>query len=97
MTWDDFVIIRQKTKQTNKNQTVSMTRKTKDCERKEKQLMCSMWHKGEQNLCNHNNLLDCKEIQPAHSKGDQSWVFIGGTDAEAEAETPVLWPPHARS
>ena len=40
-------------------------------------------------------LLDCKEIQPVHSKGDQSWVFNGRTDAEAE--TPVLWPPHAKS
>ena len=39
--------------------------------------------------------LDFKEIQPVHSKGDQSWVFIGRTDAEAEA--PVLWPPHAKS
>ena len=39
--------------------------------------------------------LDCKDIQPVHSKGDQSWVFIGRTDAEAE--TPVLWPPHAKS
>ena len=39
--------------------------------------------------------LDCKEIQPVHSKGDQSWVFIGRTDAEAE--TLVLWPPHAKS
>ena len=39
--------------------------------------------------------LDCKEIQPVHSKGDQSWVFIGGTDAEAE--TPILWPPHVKS
>ena len=39
--------------------------------------------------------LDCKEIQPAHPKGDQSWVFIGRTDAEAE--TPVLWPPDATS
>ena len=39
--------------------------------------------------------LDCKEIQPVHSKGDQSWVFIGRTDAEAE--TPELWPPHAKS
>ena len=38
--------------------------------------------------------LDCKEIQPVHSKGDQSWVFIGKTDAEAE--TPVLWPPDVR-
>ena len=37
--------------------------------------------------------LDCKEIQPVHPKGDQSWVFIGRTDAEAE--TPILWPPHA--
>ena len=36
--------------------------------------------------------LDCKEIQPVHPKGDQSWVFIGRTDVEAE--TPVLWPPH---
>ena len=36
-----------------------------------------------------------KEIQPVHPKGDQSWVFIGRTDAEAE--TPVLWPPHAKS
>ena len=38
--------------------------------------------------------LDCKEIQPVHPKGDQSWVFIGGTDVEAE--TPILWPPHVR-
>ena len=37
--------------------------------------------------------LDCKEIQPVHPKGDQSWVVIGRT----EAETPVLWPPHAES
>ena len=39
--------------------------------------------------------LDCKEIQQVHSKGDQSWVFIGRTDAEAE--TLVLWPPHVKS
>ena len=38
--------------------------------------------------------LDCKEIQPVHPKGDQSWVFLGRTDAEAE--TPILWPPDAR-
>ena len=38
--------------------------------------------------------LDCKKIQPVHPKGDQSWVFIGRTDAEAE--TPILWPPHAK-
>ena len=41
------------------------------------------------------SLLDCKEIQPVHPKGDQSWVFIGRTDAEAE--TPVLRPSHAKS
>ena len=41
------------------------------------------------------SLLDCKEIQPVHPKGDQSWVFIGRTDAEAE--TPILWPPDAKS
>ena len=39
--------------------------------------------------------LDCKEIQPVHPKGDQPWVFIGRTDAEAE--TQILWPPHAKS
>ena len=38
--------------------------------------------------------LDCKEIQPVHPKGDQSWVFIGRTDVEAEA--PIFWPPHGR-
>ena len=39
--------------------------------------------------------LDCKEIQPVHSKRDQSWVFFGRTDVQAE--TPVLWPPHVNS
>ena len=39
--------------------------------------------------------LDCKEIQPVHPKGDQSWVFIGRTDVKAE--TPILWPPDAKS
>ena len=39
--------------------------------------------------------LDCKEIQPVHPKGDQSWVFFGRTNAKAE--TPILWPPHAKS
>ena len=38
--------------------------------------------------------LDCKEIQPVHPKGHQSWVFIGRTDVEAE--TPILWPPDAK-
>ena len=41
------------------------------------------------------NSLDCKEIPPVHPKGDQSWVFIGRTDAEAE--TPILWPPDVRT
>ena len=39
--------------------------------------------------------LGCKEIQPVHPKGDQSWVIIGRTDAKAE--TPILWPPHMKS
>ena len=38
--------------------------------------------------------LDCKEIQPVHPEGDQSWVFIGRTDVEAD--TPILWPPVAK-
>ena len=41
------------------------------------------------------NPLDCKEIQQVHPRGDQSWVFIGRTDFEAE--TPILWPPDAKS
>ena len=40
-------------------------------------------------------VLDCKEIQPVHPKGDQSWVFIGRTDVEAE--TPIPWPPDVKS
>ena len=39
--------------------------------------------------------LDCEEIQPVHSVGDQSWVFFGRNDAKAEI--PILWPPHAKS
>ena len=39
--------------------------------------------------------LDCKEIQPVHSEGEQSWVFFGRNDAEAE--TPILWPPDVKS
>ena len=38
---------------------------------------------------------DCKELQPVHSKGDQSWVLFGRNDVKAE--TPVLWPPHEKS
>ena len=39
--------------------------------------------------------LDCKEIQPVHPEGNQSWVFTGRSDVEAE--TPILWPPDARN
>ena len=39
--------------------------------------------------------LDCKDIQPVHPKGNQSWVFTGRTDAEAE--NPILWPPDVKS
>ena len=39
--------------------------------------------------------LDCEEIQPVHPKGDQFWVFIGRTDGKTE--TPILWPPDAKS
>ena len=39
--------------------------------------------------------LDCKEIQPVHPKGIQSWIFIGGNDAEVE--TPIIWPPDAKN
>ena len=45
--------------------------------------------------CWRRLLRDCKEIQPVHPEGDQSWVFIGRTCVEAE--TPVLWPPHVKS
>ena len=41
------------------------------------------------------SLMDCKEIQPVNPKGNQSWIFIGKTDAEAE--TPILWPPDAKN
>ena len=44
---------------------------------------------------NWTEAFDSKEIQPVHPKGDQPWVFIGRTDAKAE--TPILWPPHAKN
>ena len=46
-------------------------------------------------IFSHLIMVFCREIQPVPPKGDQSWVFIGRTDAEAEI--PVLWPPHAKS
>ena len=51
--------------------------------------------KGEKLMSNYRCPLDCKEIQPVHSKGDQSWVFNGRTDTGAE--TPLLWPPDAKN
>ena len=44
---------------------------------------------------NLDSPVDCKESQPVHPKGDQFWVFIGRTDDDAE--TPILWPPHAKN
>ena len=41
--------------------------------------------------------LDCKDIQPVHPKGNQSWIFIGRTEVEAEPESPILWPPDAKN
>ena len=46
-------------------------------------------------IISYESHVDCKEIQPVHPKGDQSWVFIGRTDVEAE--TPILWPSDAKS
>ena len=63
----------------------SWTVKKADCRRID---VSELW-------CWRRLLRDCKEIQPVHSKGDQSWVFTEGTDAKAEA--PILWPPHAKS
>ena len=65
----------------------SRTVKKAECQRVDAfELWC--WRKLESHL-------DCKEIQPVHPKGDQSWVFIGRTDAEAEV--PILWPPDAKN
>ena len=60
-----------------------------------KELMLLNWGVGEDSWESLEISLDCKEIQPVHSKGDQSWVFFRRTDGKAE--TPVLWPPHAKS
>ena len=75
----------------------------------EKPLSLPAWYNFMQDMKSYldSNPLDCKEIQPVHSEGDQSWVFFGRNDAKAEtpvlwpprakAETPVLWPPRAKS
>ena len=66
---------------------VSWTVKQAECQRIDaSELWC--WRRLE-------SPLDCKEIQPVHSEGDQPWDFFGGNDAETE--TPVLWTPHAKS
>ena len=58
---------------------------------------CESWavKKSERRRITLESPLDCKEIQPVHSEGDQPWDFFGRNDAKAE--TPVLWPPHAKS
>ena len=56
---------------------------------------CLSWFSYQPLYLNLSNTLDCKEIQPVHPKGDQSWVVTGRTDAEAE--TPMLWPLHVKS
>ena len=67
-----------------------------NCEEKKKKLKYSICNGivcGNQKTL--ESPLDCKKIQPVHPKGDQSWVFIGRT--EAEAETPIFWPPRVKS
>ena len=56
------------------------------------QIDSQKWNLLEKTL---ESLLDCKEIQPVNPKGDQSWMFMGRTDVEAE--TPILWPPDAKN
>ena len=58
---------------------------------------CDSWtiKKAEGRRIDAFELLDCKEIQPVHSEGDQPWDFFGRNDTKAE--TPVLWPPHVKS
>ena len=59
------------------------------------ELWCSRRLQVQGTLKTLESPLDCKEIQPVHSEGDQPWDFFGSNDAKAE--TPVLWPPHAKS
>ena len=60
----------------------------------DREAWCAVVHGWQELEMTLENLLDFKEIQPVHPKGDQSWVFIESTDVEAE--TPVLWLPHAK-
>ena len=59
------------------------------------ELMLLNYGVGEDQHYGVESPLDCKKIQPFHPKGDQSWVFIGRTDVEAE--TPILWPPDVKN
>ena len=58
---------------------------------------CESWtiKKAERRRIDASELWYWRRLQPVHPKGDESWVFIGRTDVEAE--TPILWPPHAKS
>ena len=58
-------------------------------------LNCGVGEDSSESLGLQGDPLDCKEIQPVHSEGEQPWDFFGRNDAKAE--TPVLWPPHAKS
>ena len=64
-----------------------------DCEESWAPKICFFWTVVLEKIL--ESPLDCKEIQPVHSKGDQSWVFFGWSDAKAE--TPILWPPYVKS
>ena len=72
---------------------LSQMRKIKNSTYKKKKKNCCFWTVVLEKT--FESPLDCKDIQPVHPKGDQSWVFIGRTDVEAE--TPILWPPDAKS
>ena len=65
-----------------------MAQRSKQCQVIEAALDCGVGEESSESL-------DCKEIQPVHPKGNQSWVFIGRTDVEAE--TPIFWPPDVKS
>ena len=66
--------------------------KKAECQRIDAFELITVQHQLEKTL---ESPLDFKEIQPVHSEGDQPWDFFGRNDAKAE--TPVLWPPHAKS
>ena len=85
-----FFIVQLSHRHMTTGKTIALTRQT--FVDKVMSLLFNMLSRLEKTL---ESPLDCKGIQPVHPKGDQSWVFIGRTDVEAE--TPILWPPHAKS